>query len=156
MPASGRSAPDGQVPTINLELVADAVSSEAAAGLERSAYGVIVSEEPAPAVRPSALESPSEDPGPHLSYAVQWILFAIMGFVFIGYVIHTERARRHEDADAVAPEDEKTDAAPAARERAHDSGPAPDAASAPSAEPRRRKRDRDAEDEDAILDAAGR
>ena len=40
---------------------------------------------------PRALDSPSEDPGPHLSYAIQWILFAIMGFVFIGYMIRTER-----------------------------------------------------------------
>ena len=137
MPASGRSAPDGQVPTINLELVADAVSSEAAAGLERSAYGVIVSEEPAPAVRPSALESPSEDPGPHLSYAIQWILFAIMGFVFIGYVIRTERRHRREEVE----------------ESRNDAGDDVPRSPAPA---RRRRRDRDAEDEDALLDAAGR
>ena len=48
---------------------------------------------------PTPLNAPSEDPGPHLSYAIQWILFAIMGFVFIGYVIRTERRHRREDAE---------------------------------------------------------
>lgn len=132
LPASGRSAPEGQVPTINLPLIADTASPEVGDALELSAYGVLVSEDPAPATTPNALESPSEDPGPHLSYAIQWILFAVMGFVFIGYVIRTERRHRREEAE--------------------------DAAEQPvaAASARRRDRDRDAEDEDAILDAAGR
>jgi cytochrome oxidase assembly protein ShyY1 len=128
LPSSGRSAPDGQVPTINLPLIADAGASGSA--LERSAYAVLVSEDPAPATRPTALESPSEDPGPHLSYAIQWILFAIMGFVFIGYVIRTERRHRREDAD-----EDGTDAARGVPETP-------------------RRRDRDAVDEDALLDRA--
>jgi cytochrome oxidase assembly protein ShyY1 len=141
LPSSGRSAPEGQVPTINLGLVADALPADVGDALEQSAYGVMVSEDPAPATAPSALEPPSDDPGPHLSYAIQWILFAVMGFIFIGYVIRTERRHRREDAeDAEAAElaAERTDAAPAA---------------SPAA---RRGRDRDAEDEDALLDAAGR
>lgn len=145
LPASGRSAPDGQVPTINLGFVADAISSEAGAALERSAYGVMVSEDPAPATVPHALEKPSDDPGPHLSYAIQWILFAAMGFIFIGYVIRTERRHRREDA---------ADAAEAAAAAAR-AGTATDASPAPAAASRRR-RDRDADDEDALLDAAGR
>lgn len=132
VPASGRSAPTGQVPTINLPLIADAVSTETGEALERSAYGVLVSEDPTPSTLPSALESPSEDPGPHLSYAIQWILFAAMGFIFIGYVIRTERAHRR---------DEETPAA----------GHSEDAAKTGSS---RRRRDRDADDEDALLDAA--
>lgn len=136
LPASGRSAPDGQVPTINLPLIAQMISPSAGQALETSAYGVLVSEDPAPESAPNTLEAPSEDPGPHLSYAIQWILFAIMGFVFIGYVIRTERRRRHEDADEVAAQ-------------------AKDAAAATPSSSRRR-RDRDAEDEDALLDAAGR
>lgn len=137
LPASGRSAPDGQVPTINLALVAESVAADVGENLELGAYGVLVSEDPAPASAPHALESPSEDPGPHLSYAIQWILFAVMGFVFIGYVIRTERRHRREEA-----EEAEADAA---------RGPAPVAAPAS-----RHRRDRDAEDEDAILDAAGR
>lgn len=134
VPASGRSAPEGQVPTINLPLVADSVSDQTGEALERSAYGVLVSEDPAPSNLPSALESPSEDPGPHLSYAIQWILFAAMGFIFIGYVIRTERAHRREE------------------ETVADGGP--DDAGAVKAAPSRRRRDRDAEDEDALADAA--
>ena len=133
LPTSGRSAPAGQVPTIHLPLIADAMPPEIGDALEASAYGVLVSEDPTPAAAPQALESPSEDPGPHLSYAIQWILFALMGFIFIGYVIRTERRHRREDAEA------ETAAA----------------ADAPRAEGGRR-RDRDAVDEDALLDAAGR
>lgn len=129
LPSSGRSAPDGQVPTINLPLVADLVDE---AGLETSAYGLMVSEDPAPAERPEPIESPSADPGPHLSYAIQWILFAVMGFVFIGYIIRTERRHRREDA-------------------AHEQG-----TDAAASAPRRKRRDRDADDEDALLDAANR
>lgn len=136
LPNSGRSAPEGQVPTINLPLIADTVSTEAGAAMELSAYGIMVSEEPAPADRPQPLESPSEDPGPHLSYAIQWILFAIMGFVFITYVIRSELRHRREDA-----EDEDAGAP---------SKPAPPRSRAA------RRRDRDAQDEDALLDAAGR
>ena len=132
LPSSGRSAPEGQVPTIHLPLVAAAVSADVGRARELSAYGVMVSEDPAAADRPQALASPSEDPGPHLSYAIQWILFAVMGFVFIGYVIRTERRHRREDAE----DESESDATPP--------------------RPASRRRDRDAEDEDALLDAAGR
>ncbi|HEX5729811.1 SURF1 family protein [Microbacterium sp.] len=133
-PASGRSAPDGQVPTLSPPLVAEVIDPEVAEDLELSAYGVLVSEDPAPATRPNALSAPSEDPGPHLSYAIQWILFAIMGFVFIGYVIRTERRHRREDA-----------------EDARQGGDAPPRVRTPA-----RRNDRDMQDEDSILDAAGR
>jgi cytochrome oxidase assembly protein ShyY1 len=133
LPASGRSAPQGQVPSINPELVATLISPEAAADLEKSAYGVMVTEDPAPSARPTALAPPSEDPGPHLSYAIQWILFAVMGFIFIGYVIRTERRHRREDADDRARGiDVPRQRMPASRS------------------------DRDMQDEDSILDAAGR
>ena len=100
----------------------------------------MVSEDPAPAERPTALTSPTEDPGPYLSYAIQWILFAIMGFIFIGYVIKTEIAQRRED-------------------RAEDEAPESDASGPASPRtPRRpaRRRDADTDAEDAILDAASR
>jgi cytochrome oxidase assembly protein ShyY1 len=133
LPTSGRSAPDGQVPTINLPLIAESVSPGVGDALELSAYGVLVSEDPAPAVAPQALESPSADPGPHLSYAIQWILFAVMGFVFIAYVIRTERRHRREEADERGSSDARV-----------------------SPVPTRRRGDRDAVEEDALLDAARR
>lgn len=96
LPRSGRSAPDGQVPTIHLPTIAAALGADRAR-VQTEVYGLMSTENPAPANQPNPLEPPSEDPGPHLSYAVQWILFAVMGFVFIGYVIRTERRRRLED-----------------------------------------------------------
>jgi cytochrome oxidase assembly protein ShyY1 len=134
LPASGRTAPEGQVPTINPDLVAAMIAAPLGTLLERSAYGVLVSEDPAPATRPAAFAAPSEDPGPHLSYAIQWILFALMGFIFIGYVIRTERRHRREDAE---------DRARGLTTPARDRVPA-------------RRTDKDMQDEDSILDAAGR
>lgn len=135
LPASGRSAPEGQVPTIHLPTVADAIDPAAGEALELSAYGLMDSEDPAPATRPEPLEAPSADPGPHLSYAIQWILFAIMGFVFIGYIIRTERAHRREEAEDAALGDE--------------------AASPRDPAVKRRSRDRDAEAEDALVESSG-
>lgn len=125
-PASGRSAPDGQVARIDLPVIADLLSADAA-GLERGAYGLMVSEDPS-VERPEPIASPSEDPGPYLSYAIQWILFAIMGFGFIWYVIRTELRHRKEDAE---------DPDAAARRRT------------------RRRTDRDADEEDALLETTG-
>lgn len=127
-PRSGRSAPEGQVPTIAIDLVAERLAPDTAAALQPSLYALMAQEDPAPATAPAALDSPSEDPGPHLSYAIQWILFAIMGFVFIGYIIRTERRHRREDAE---------DGGTPSRDRA----------------PRRRRKDLDAGEEDALLDA---
>ena len=142
VPSSGRSAQDGQVPTLNLGLVDEQV----AGSIELGAYGVLVSEDPAPATAPEPLESPSEDPGPHLSYAIQWILFAVMGFGFIAYVIVTERRHRREDAADAAER--------AAAIAAGETVDAPPASAAVANHRRRRApRDRDAESEDALIDA---
>ncbi|GGH35029.1 SURF1 family cytochrome oxidase biogenesis protein [Microbacterium album] len=125
LPSSGRGAPEGQLPTIHLPSLAERTGATTVT----AAYVLMASEDPAPAERPAALAPPTEDPGPHLSYAIQWILFAIMGFVFIAYMIRTEiRARRE------SPNDEDDDALPPP--------------------PARRRRDRDADEEDALIDAA--
>ncbi|MBN7792359.1 SURF1 family protein [Microbacterium esteraromaticum] len=119
LPASGRGAPEGQVPTIHLPTIDERVDGDLITG----AYGRLVSEDPAPEVGLGGFDKPTEDPGPHLSYAIQWILFAIMGFAFIGYIIRIEIVRAKEDAGEI-----------------------------PQQEPRRR-RDRDADAEDALLDS---
>jgi cytochrome oxidase assembly protein ShyY1 len=128
LPPSGRGAPEGQVPTINLPAVAEVSGLD----VETSVYGLMADENPGVAERPHALEKPTEDPGPHLSYAIQWILFAIMGFIFIFYMIRTEVRHRREDAE---------DAAALAEGRA------------PVKRQQKKRRDRDAEEEDAILSA---
>ncbi len=149
LPPSGRSAPPGQVPSINLALAAELLGADGAR-LEQSGYGLMVSEAPAPATAPNPLASPDSDPGPFLSYAVQWILFAVMAFAFIWYVIRTERRHRREEAE---------EAAAVAALAVTD----PDAARLRSAEGAARlarrtmfpaRRDRDGAEEDALLDAA--
>ncbi|MCR2785790.1 MULTISPECIES: SURF1 family protein [unclassified Microbacterium] len=146
LPTSGRSAPEGQVPTIHLPLIADQI--DGGDDLVRDAYGLLISEDPAPATVPNAIASPSEDPGPHLSYAIQWILFAIMGFIFIAYMIRSELRHRREDAA------DRADAAAAAAHAGDPDAPAPRPARRPR--PEKKRRDRDAEAEDALLDTAGR
>ena len=135
LPESGRTAPEGQLPTLHLPSVAEVAGD----GTIVSAYGIMVSEDPAPAERPGELTPPTEDPGPHLSYAIQWILFAVMGFGFIGYIIRTEIAAKREADD---PDDEDDDE-PLPRVRAPK----------PARGRRGARRDRDAEEEDALLDA---
>jgi len=94
LPQSGRGAPDGQLPTLHLPLVAETTG----AATFTDFYGEVVSESPAAGAL-GALPKPTEDPGPYLSYAIQWILFAVMGFVFIWYIIRTESSRRDDVAD---------------------------------------------------------
>lgn len=116
LPNSGRSAPDGQVPTIHLPTVAEQVDGDVITG----AYGRLIQEQPAADTAMGTFDKPTEDPGPHLSYAIQWILFAVMGFVFIFYMIRTEVQKHREQAEGRA---------------------------APQKKARRRDRDADAEDE---------
>lgn len=120
LPASGRGAPEGQVPTINLPAIDELVEGEIITG----AYGQLVSEDPAGETALGGFDSPTDDPGPHLSYAIQWILFALMGFVFIGYIIRTEIVKHREDQEG-----------------------------APIPQRKRRRRDADADIEDELLDA---
>lgn len=124
VPASGRGAPDGQVPTINLPGIADLVDGD----LITSAYGQLIEEDPAAENALGGFTSPTDDPGPHLSYAIQWILFALMGFIFIGYIIRTEIVKHREDVEGIV---------------------------APVKPPRRRDKDADVEDEllDVPVDA---
>ncbi|MGO3032737.1 MAG: SURF1 family cytochrome oxidase biogenesis protein, partial [Microbacterium gubbeenense] len=133
--ASGQTAPDGQLPTIHVPTIADMLGESVVTPI----YAIMASEDPAPADAPNAIEAPEIDAGPHLSYAIQWILFAVMGFVFIGYMIRTEiRANREDDTDDDEDdEDDLDDLPPRRKPRAR----------------RPKRRDRDADAEDAILDA---
>ncbi len=145
LPVSGRSAPQGQVPTVNLPLVASMMPAQDGERLELSAYGTLVSEDPAPALAPNPMEAPSIDPGPYLSYAIQWILFAVMGFVFIAYVIRSERRVRREEAEDARAAAELAVSDPEAYEKLRAD------ASRPRRRPGRRV-DRDTSAEDQLLD----
>ena len=122
---AGRSAPAGQVATINLPTIADLVGKPTYPG----AYGILAAGDPAPATRPAAVVKPAPDEGPHLSYAFQWVLFAVMAFIALGWAIRQEYRIRNADDPA-----ERERAAERERKRA--------------AKPRT-----DAEVEDELLDA---
>jgi len=83
----GRTAPEGQLATIHLPSVAELVGDNTYVG----AYGLLASEDPAPAERPAPAVKPEADEGPHLSYALQWIAFGILAFVALFWAFRRER-----------------------------------------------------------------
>jgi cytochrome oxidase assembly protein ShyY1 len=89
----GRNAPKGQVAEINLPTVASMIDEKAYTG----AYGLLSKETPAPPDRPIAAAKPSLDPGPFLSYAFQWLLFAVFGFGGLAWALRQEYRIRNAD-----------------------------------------------------------
>jgi cytochrome oxidase assembly protein ShyY1 len=85
----GRTAPDGQIPEINAATAARmaGTTGETFTG----AYGLLDSETPPPADRPAAVQEPVIDEGPHLSYAIQWIAFAILAFFGLVWAYRREK-----------------------------------------------------------------
>ncbi|MEL4318367.1 SURF1 family protein [Leifsonia sp. YIM 134122] len=83
---AGRSASGNEVATIELTDMAELVGEPTYTG----AYGLLDSEVPAAATRPSAAEKPALDEGPHLSYAFQWFVFALLGFIGFGWAVRNE------------------------------------------------------------------
>jgi cytochrome oxidase assembly protein ShyY1 len=90
-----RESPDGFATSIHLE------SLEAMLGtvLEPEFYLRVISETPSEASSPQPLSKPTLDEGNHLSYAVQWILFALMGFFALFWAIRQEQEYRRIDKD---------------------------------------------------------
>ncbi|WP_285116648.1 SURF1 family protein [Leifsonia sp. fls2-241-R2A-40a] len=125
---SGRTATGDQVGTIQLSVVKQKLGD---AAVYTGAYGLLDSEDPAPATAPTptVTSPPTQDEGLHWSYMIQWIIFALIGFFGLGYALVTEYRKRNSDDPA-----EKARAAE--RER------------------RRRARRTDADVEDELLDAA--
>ncbi|QCR43585.1 SURF1 family protein [Curtobacterium sp. SGAir0471] len=92
----GRTDPShtDQVQSVTLADVADKVDTPIWTG----AYGQLASESPAPAEsRPLGWDRPSADTGLHLSYFIQWFLFAAGGFGFLGYVMVQEYRNLNQD-----------------------------------------------------------
>jgi len=94
---AGRGISNGQLATIELPLIAAQLSQPTITG----AYGLLAAEAPAsleqtplPALRPEV------DEGPHLSYALQWLLFALMGFFGLGWAIRNEMKIRNAELPA--------------------------------------------------------
>lgn len=89
----GRSAPAGQIATVQLHDIAKSIGKPTYTG----AYGLLIAETPAPATRPLAATKPVPDEGPHLSYAFQWFVFALFGFFGLGYALRQEFRQVNED-----------------------------------------------------------
>ena len=83
----GRVAPSGEISEINVPTVARMTRLS---GVYTGAYGLLASETPKPAERPIAAARPILDSGPFLSYAFQWILFALMGFGALALALRQE------------------------------------------------------------------
>lgn len=106
----GRGAAAGQIATVELAQFADRLD----APVYTAAYGLLESEDPAPAdARPLPAFKPELDEGSHLSYAFQWLVFGLLGFAFLAYAVREEY--RHLNADDPA---EQARAAERARKRA--------------------------------------
>ncbi|MFE6255467.1 SURF1 family protein [Agromyces sp. NPDC057865] len=136
---AGRTSTGNELATIDLDELSDRVGGPTYSG----AYGLLVvrgddADEP-----PLAAMRPARDEGPHLSYALQWFVFALLGFVGLAWAANQERKGL---AEASAGSHATTDAATA---------PGAPVSGTPARAPRRPKRERkdaDADLEDEVLD----
>lgn len=88
-----RSAPEGQVASIDLPAIADQLDYPIA----EAAYGLMAAESPEAAETPTQMPQPTEDEGPHLSYSMQWFTFGLMSFVVWGYMARQKAIQNRED-----------------------------------------------------------
>jgi cytochrome oxidase assembly protein ShyY1 len=127
---AGRTSTGVELATIDLTELAERVGEPA----YTAAYGVLVQSGADVDEPPLAAARPIRDEGPHLSYALQWYVFALLGFIGLAWAANQERKGRAEASTAGVP----TTAGPREPKR-------------PKRE-KREKRDEDADVEDGILD----
>ncbi|AOX67930.1 sortase [Curtobacterium sp. BH-2-1-1] len=92
----GRTDPahTDQVQSVTLSDVGKKVDTPIYTG----AYGQLASESPAPTeARPLGWERPTADTGLHLSYFIQWFMFAVGGFGFLVYLMVQEFRNLNQD-----------------------------------------------------------
>lgn len=78
--------PAGEVQSIDVPGVTARLGGPAWTG----AYGLLRSESPPAATAPAPSLKPAVDEGMHLSYALQWIFFAVVGFGLLGWSIRRD------------------------------------------------------------------
>lgn len=84
---AGRSSSGDQISTIQLHEISERLDLENYTG----AYGLMMSETPtATEARPLEVLKPPRDEGPHLSYAFQWYVFALMAFIGLAWAARQE------------------------------------------------------------------
>ena len=90
-----RESPVGFATSIHLESLGSILDTS----VEQQFYLRLISEAPGEPSLPQPLRKPTLDEGNHLSYAVQWILFALMGFFALFWAIRQEREYRRIERD---------------------------------------------------------
>lgn len=146
-PPSTRSAPPGQVQNFSPGQVLAAGDVPAGTAAYRW-YAGLVSENPAPATPLQTLATPSTDPGPYLSYAVQWWVFALGALAAFGWMARREIA---DDLAGRAPAGLPAAASASADHTSTAAGTSP--ATRVAATPPRRRQGRDEAAEDALIEA---
>ncbi|MGX5695085.1 SURF1 family cytochrome oxidase biogenesis protein [Agromyces soli] len=126
---AGRTSTGAEFATIDLDELAARVGEPSYTG----AYGILVQTSGDAQQPPLAQPRPERDEGPHLSYALQWFVFALLAFIGLGWAANQERKAHDEASDRGE--------APSSR-----AGGRP-----PKRAPKPRK-DADADVEDAVLD----
>lgn len=124
---AGRTSTGVELATIDLDELAERVDGPAYTG----AYGVLVQSGADVDEPPLAAARPIRDEGPHLSYALQWYVFALLGFIGLAWAANQERKGLAEASAGGG------STKPASREPRR---------------PKRETRDEDADVEDGILD----
>ena len=110
----GRTSTGIEFATIDLDELAERVGEPSYTG----AYGVLVQSAADAAEPPLAAARPIRDEGPHLSYALQWFVFALLAFVGLGWAANQERKALEEaSAGLDAPKREPREAKRPPRER---------------------------------------
>jgi len=100
----GRGAPEGQLPSIDLGAMENAVGYE----IETAFFLLLDSETPQSAVAPLPSLRPVLDEGPHLSYTLQWFVFALLAL--IAFVALLRQEARQEAGIVPMEKTKKTDA----------------------------------------------
>ncbi|MFM1994909.1 MAG: hypothetical protein RLZZ610_426 [Actinomycetota bacterium] len=90
-----RESPEGYATSIHLESLEQILGFD----IEQRFYLRLIEEKPSESPLPQPLSKPVLDEGNHLSYAVQWVLFALMGFFALYWAIKQEREFRRMESD---------------------------------------------------------
>lgn len=101
----GRSSPAGtnQIATIHLPEVEERLGLPTYSG----AFGLVDTQDPAPAATLVTPPKPEPDEGPHLSYALQWYVFAILAFIGLAWALRQEYRVVNADDERVQREAER-------------------------------------------------
>lgn len=83
---AGRGAPEGQIASVDLTELA----SDHDEPVHTGAYGLLATEDGEEPSDVALAQRPVLDEGPHLSYCLQWFVFALLGFVALLWALRKE------------------------------------------------------------------